>query len=169
MLVGSLLASTKVHTEPLRIMSYVSKNDEKSKLNAEAEEQKRHDQSVITSTLRHQEPYQAVSPGQQQNDSMSLGAVEQDHFPLKLHKLLEQLEKEGKNHIIGWNPDGKSFAVFRPKEFATDIMATHFRRQSRYKSFQVRYRSDTLCASSFVVSYHLLLMIIFHSFVHSAN
>ena len=41
----------------------------------------------------------------------------QDPFPLKLHKLLEQLEQEGQQHIVGWNPDGKSFSVFKsPKE-----------------------------------------------------
>jgi len=76
-------------------------------------------------------PFQDIIPG---------GAgTEQDHFPLKLHKLLEQLEAEGKQHIIGWNPDGKSFSVFKPKEFASSIMTRHFRRQSKYKSFQVSY------------------------------
>lgn len=75
--------------------------------------------------------------GERGDDVVSTGDVEHDHFPLKLHKLLEQLELEGKQHIIGWNPDGKSFAVFRPKEFAAEIMTKHFRRQSKYKSFQV--------------------------------
>ncbi len=70
-------------------------------------------------------------------EGLSSGGVEHDHFPLKLHKLLEQLEMEGKKDIIGWNPDGKSFAVFKPKEFAAEIMTKHFRRQSKYKSFQV--------------------------------
>jgi hypothetical protein len=139
MLAGSLICSTTVHTEPLRrIMDYVSMNDEERKLNADIikrdEKKKRQNQST-TSTNMHQ-PDEDCAP-EQQIDSNSVGAIEQDHFPLKLHKLLEQLEKEGKNHIIGWNPDGKSFAVFRPKEFASEIMAKHFRRQSRYKSFQV--------------------------------
>lgn len=69
--------------------------------------------------------------------SPDLPGAEQDHFPLKLHKLLEQLEMEGKQHVLGWNPDGKSFSVFKPKEFASTIMVKHFPRQSKYKSFQV--------------------------------
>ena len=136
MLAGGILFSTTVHTEPLRIMSYVPSNDEERDLKADIikgdEEQKPANQSAATSQM-HQNDLDSF-PGQPTD---SIGTVEHDHFPLKLHKLLEQLEKEDKSHIIGWNPDGKSFAVFRPKEFASEIMAKHFRRQSRYKSFQV--------------------------------
>lgn len=141
MLAGTrLLCSSSVHTESLR----TTMNDEESKWKVDIikgdEALKLNNQGSRTAPMHQLE--QEVSPGQQ-NDSISVGAIEQDHFPLKLHKLLEQLEKEGKSHIIGWNPDGKSFAVFRPKEFAADIMAKHFRRQSRYKSFQVRPRRHT--------------------------
>lgn len=137
MLAGSLLGSTTVHTDPLRIMSFASTNEGESKLKVgiikREEEQKQSDQTRPTEQIN--QPERDVPPGHR-NDAISVGAIEQDHFPLKLHKLLEQLEKDGKNHIIGWNPDGKSFSVFRPKEFAAEIMAKHFRRQSRYKSFQ---------------------------------
>jgi hypothetical protein len=74
-------------------------------------------------------------PGQDQEEEE--GPEDDDPFPLKLHKLLEQLRKEGKQNILGWNPDGRSFSIFKPKEFIEEIMTEHFPRQSQYKSFQV--------------------------------
>jgi hypothetical protein len=57
-------------------------------------------------------------------------------FPVRLHKMLEEVvEKQGKEHIISWNPDGRSFTVHQPKVFAQSIMQKHFN-QTKYKSFQ---------------------------------
>lgn len=57
-------------------------------------------------------------------------------FPVRLHKMLEEVvEKQGKEHIISWNPDGRSFTVHQPKVFAQSIMQNHFN-QTKYKSFQ---------------------------------
>jgi hypothetical protein len=58
-----------------------------------------------------------------------------DPFPLKLHKMLEDVEKEGRAWIISWNEDGRSFTVHKPKVFAQSIMQKHFN-QTKYKSFQ---------------------------------
>jgi len=56
-------------------------------------------------------------------------------FPVKLHRLLEDLENTKGQEIISWNPDGKSFTIFQPKAFAESIMGKYFR-QTKYKSFQ---------------------------------
>jgi hypothetical protein len=58
-----------------------------------------------------------------------------DPFPLKLHKMLEEVETQGRAWIISWNEDGRSFSVHQPKVFAQSIMQKHFN-QTKYKSFQ---------------------------------
>ena len=59
----------------------------------------------------------------------------EDRFTVKLHKLLEDAEKHRFQDIIGWNPDRRSFTIFKPVEFADTVMGKYFR-QSKYKSFQ---------------------------------
>ncbi|KAG7365750.1 HSF-type DNA-binding protein [Nitzschia inconspicua] len=59
----------------------------------------------------------------------------EDAFPIKLYKLLEEVEESGQKHIIGWNSDGRHFTVFQPKIFAETWMVRYFN-QSKYKSFQ---------------------------------
>jgi hypothetical protein len=56
-------------------------------------------------------------------------------FPVKLHKLLEHESKKGKNDVISWLQDGKSFKVHDKHRFANEIMAAYFE-TSKYKSFQ---------------------------------
>jgi hypothetical protein len=58
-----------------------------------------------------------------------------DKFPLKLHKMLEDLEKRGQQHLISWHDDGRSFVIHEPKVFACTMMQNYFR-QTHYKSFQ---------------------------------
>jgi hypothetical protein len=58
-----------------------------------------------------------------------------DTFPLKLHKMLEAVEKQGCEWIISWNDDGLSFSVHQPQIFAESTMRKYFN-QTKYKSFQ---------------------------------
>merc|ERR1719229_71471 len=39
-------------------------------------------------------------------------------FPFKLHRLLEDAEKNGHASIISWTPSGRAFKIHKPKEFA---------------------------------------------------
>jgi hypothetical protein len=55
-------------------------------------------------------------------------------FPDRLHKILEDCEASGNQHIISWLPCGKYFKVHDSKEFSKLIMPKYFR-HSRYKSF----------------------------------
>jgi hypothetical protein len=55
-------------------------------------------------------------------------------FPWKLHRLLEDVEKDGNAHIVSWLPDGKGFKVHKPREFRENIMKAYFN-QTRFKSF----------------------------------
>jgi hypothetical protein len=56
-------------------------------------------------------------------------------FPLKLHFLLEQAEKEGFDHIVSWVNDGASFKVHDSKAFLEKVMPNYFS-QSKYESFR---------------------------------
>ena len=56
-------------------------------------------------------------------------------FPFKLHGLLEAAATNGYEDIVSWLPNGKSFRVHKPQEFAKHIMTRVFN-QSQYKSFQ---------------------------------
>jgi HSF-type DNA-binding len=56
-------------------------------------------------------------------------------FPLKLHQLLLDLAREGRSDIAAFLPHGRAFAIFKPVEFAAEVMP-HYFRMSRFSSFQ---------------------------------
>ena len=46
-------------------------------------------------------------------------------FPLKLHMMLEQVERYGKESMISWMPSGKAFKVHNREAFSSQILPTH--------------------------------------------
>lgn len=56
-------------------------------------------------------------------------------FPLKLHAMLEDSLILGFEDIVTWQPGGKSFKVFQPGRFQTEILGEYFN-HTTYKSFQ---------------------------------
>jgi len=56
-------------------------------------------------------------------------------FPTKLYNMLAEAVNAGKESIVAWNPDGKSFKANDPKKFVVEILPNHFK-QTQYKSFQ---------------------------------
>lgn len=69
------------------------------------------------------------------------GTTKGEPFPTKLHRMLSELEKEGKDDIAAFSPHGRAFVVHKPKQFAQEIMPKYFR-MSRFSSFQ---RQLNLC------------------------
>jgi hypothetical protein len=61
--------------------------------------------------------------------------LKEEAFPVKLYKLLEEVEQVGEESVIGWSSDGLKFTVYQPKVFAQTWMIRYFN-QSKYKSFQ---------------------------------
>jgi len=49
--------------------------------------------------------------------------------------MLDDVTKDDKEHIVSWQPHGRSFTVHKPKEFVEKIMPTYFN-QTKYASFQ---------------------------------
>jgi hypothetical protein len=71
-------------------------------------------------------------------------------FPYKLHCMLEEVEKYNDQHIVSWQPDGKSFRVYRPDDFVNKIMPQYFH-QTQYRSFQrMVSRGDNMHCVKFV-------------------
>jgi hypothetical protein len=56
-------------------------------------------------------------------------------FPVKLHTMLDAIERDGYAHIVSWQPHGRCFVVHKPKEFVSHIMPKYFK-QSKMASFQ---------------------------------
>ncbi len=56
-------------------------------------------------------------------------------FPVKLHTMLEQIEKDGLAHVVSWQPHGRCFLVHEPKEFVKHVMP-HYFKQTKIASFQ---------------------------------
>lgn len=56
-------------------------------------------------------------------------------FPVKLYNMLGKVRGTVLEKIINWDPDGMSFVIYKPKEFANQLMGIFFK-QTKYKSFQ---------------------------------
>jgi HSF-type DNA-binding len=50
-------------------------------------------------------------------------------FPVKLYAMLEGTQKENLEHIVSWQPHGRSFIVHKPSEFVNDIMPRYVKRR----------------------------------------
>lgn len=56
-------------------------------------------------------------------------------FPEKLHRMLKEIEDDGKDDIIGFFLHGRAFAIHDSERFIKEIMPKYFK-QSRISSFQ---------------------------------
>ena len=56
-------------------------------------------------------------------------------FPLKLHEMLDRIERDGLSHVVSWQPHGRCFVVHDQDKFVEVIMPTYFK-QTKFASFQ---------------------------------
>ena len=87
---------------------------------------------------------QNVSAGNHQKDYEKKRG--RNTFPWKLHNMLDDAQKDNKQDIVGWEPDGMSFRVLKPKEFEKTIMPRYFNHSS-FRSFQrqVSHQDEIPC------------------------
>jgi hypothetical protein len=57
-----------------------------------------------------------------------------DAFPIRLHRLLSEVESNGNEHIVSFTPSGRAFQVHKPHEFIQDVAPKYFR-QKHFSSF----------------------------------
>lgn len=50
------------------------------------------------------------------------GVAAEQNFPVKLHGLLDNLEEDGLENVMGWQPHGRSFVVRDQKRFVEEIL-----------------------------------------------
>lgn len=43
-------------------------------------------------------------------------------FPIKLHEVLDEVERDGLDGIISWAPHGRCFVIHEPKEFVEQVL-----------------------------------------------
>jgi hypothetical protein len=58
-----------------------------------------------------------------------------DPFPLKFHRVLDEIAHEGLDSVVSWVSHGRAFKIHNPSLFVTDVMPRFFS-QSKYTSFQ---------------------------------
>jgi hypothetical protein len=59
----------------------------------------------------------------------------EQNFPLRLHYMLGELEKDGSDHVMSWLPHGRAFIVHDQGALARDLLPRWFQ-QNKYTSFQ---------------------------------
>lgn len=72
-------------------------------------------------------------PLEREKDPSLLG--ESSIFPVKLHNLLENVEADGHEGFISWQPHGRAFKIHNRNKFVELVMPKHFR-QSKFESFR---------------------------------
>jgi hypothetical protein len=75
-------------------------------------------------------------------------------FPWKLHRLLEDVEKQGKTHAVSWLPCGKAFKVHKPKEFRESVITSYFS-QTKFNSFTRQVNQFAYSVAHFIDHRHL--------------
>jgi hypothetical protein len=56
-------------------------------------------------------------------------------FPMKLYRMLQDVEEEGKSHIVSFYPHGRAFGIHDINAFTDEILPKYFSKQSKLVSF----------------------------------
>jgi hypothetical protein len=56
-------------------------------------------------------------------------------FPMKLYRMLQDVEEEGKSHIVSFYPHGRAFGIHDMNAFTDEILPKYFSKQSKLVSF----------------------------------
>lgn len=84
---------------------------------------------------RMNENYRDYAQEQGFFDPASIGRIADHPFPVKLHYMLTETEKDGLEKIVSWQPHGRCFVVHDQKLFVQRILPCWFR-QTKFSSFQ---------------------------------
>eukprot|EP00980_Cylindrotheca_fusiformis_P005429 scaffold1157_cov122-Cylindrotheca_fusiformis.AAC.21 len=108
-------------------------------------------QSLMAARLEHQQQQQHSAP---KYDDMA--GKRSESFPEKLHRLLLEVEYEGKGDIISFTPDGHAFQIHKPQEFFDKIVPQYFN-QSHLSSFKRQlnlYGFEAITSGTFKGAYY---------------
>jgi hypothetical protein len=68
------------------------------------------------------DPRDFLAPGLLSKLLLPGGRGTEHVFPVKLHRMLEEVENEGRASTVSWQPHGRCFVVHQPKEFVDIIL-----------------------------------------------
>lgn len=68
-------------------------------------------------------------------------AYKHQSFPEKLYQLIEDAEKEGKDHIVSFIPAGTAILIHKPDLFEKEIIPKYFRHK-KLESFRRQFSSE---------------------------
>jgi len=66
--------------------------------------------------------YANIEDAQLRNSTSHKYITINQKFPVILHYVLSELEKDGLDHIISWQPHGRSFIVHDPKALEMNVL-----------------------------------------------
>ena len=69
--------------------------------------------------LYHDYANEREDPRQQQQQQHADNSA----FPVKLHYMLSDMQADGLDHVVSWQPHGRCFIVHKPHVFADKILA----------------------------------------------
>jgi hypothetical protein len=73
-------------------------------------------------------------PTEEEQPHSARGGVAEP-FPMKLYRMLQDVEEEGKSHIVSFYPHGRAFGIHDINAFTDEILPKYFSKQSKLVSF----------------------------------
>jgi hypothetical protein len=96
----------------------------------EAEEHDEHDEKVVHNYHDYANKVDGVAKSEDQHHhreeastpSMRAMSRGEQNFPVKLHYMLSELETDGMDDIVSWQPHGRCFLVHKQQEFVDKVL-----------------------------------------------
>jgi len=63
-----------------------------------------------------------VTPEQQEKEEIEVDEYKDTNFPVRLHYVLDEMERDGMQHVASWQPHGRCFKVHSPRVFETQFL-----------------------------------------------
>lgn len=76
----------------------------------------------------------AILEAQQNKNTQGVPGTHEP-FPVQLHWVLEQTEKDGLSQVVRWAPHGRAFVVHQREQFVEQVLPVYFN-QTKFTSFQ---------------------------------
>ena len=94
---------------------------------------KKENASTFPSSLKYRD-LSMLTDEQVELKFKSMVGRSQESFPVKLHKVIDEIEQDGLSSIISWSPHGRAFRIYDNTLFVKEVMSRYFY-QTKMSSF----------------------------------